>query len=243
MTHPVNSDSLEALVYSELSPERARDVERHVAGCQQCKGEVAWLRLEVQAMNQRATLQPPLSEHLWQGIESQIEAGTSERPGSPRSFWARLRARLRRHKEPARFFTLGLATASAAALVLWLAAGPGENPDRQAILPPTDPGIPAEPAGQSPDDAIIEALDAIDRAEAAHLNAIAALEAAYTERRADLSPAEALAYDEQFRALRETIAAAQAQAQKGTGMGARLRLLDAYAAHRRTMQSVLFQME
>jgi hypothetical protein len=86
-----------------------------------------------------------------------------------------------------------------------------------------------------------QAEQAMVEAEAAHLAAIAALEAAYGESRGELPEDVAAQYDEQFASMRTTLQGARAQA--GSELGARLRLLDAYAAHRRSMKSALTRMQ
>ena len=86
-----------------------------------------------------------------------------------------------------------------------------------------------------------EAQHAVDEAEAAHLAAIAALEAVYLDRRDEFDPAVAAQYDDQFRKTRATIDGARQDA--GDDIVARVQLLDAYSAHRRAIQSVVHGLE
>ncbi len=232
-------ERLEALVYGELTSAQAVEVERHAAGCDDCAAELAWLRTERAALRERADREPELPAALWEGIEQRISGDDAEAAGDP---WWRVLWPWR--KEQMRWFGFGLATATAAAAAVFVLSTPNgaDQPtvarvDADAAVVDTD----AAATELTPADKMAEAQRAVDEAEAAHLAAISALEAAYLDKRDQLEPAVAARYDEQFRKTRATIDAARADA--GDDIVARVQLLDAYSAHRRAIQSVVYGVE
>lgn len=78
MNQDCNSDALEALVRDEPLPaalDRAA-IEAHVAGCEQCADELAWLRAEY-ALFAKTNSAPPSVEYLWPEIEKKLPAPKS----------------------------------------------------------------------------------------------------------------------------------------------------------------------
>jgi len=243
MSGHCNRDDLEALVYGALTPEHASELESHVAACSQCGDELAWLRTERSVMAERADQQQELPPELWAGIESRIaEADPVPLPvPARRGLLATLFPFGGGSGERARWFGFGLATAAAAAAVMFVVmrSDNGVQPGQVAVG--TDAGAVDHALTPENNDRLAEADRALAEAEAAHLAAISALEVAYEESRGGLEPAVAARYDKQFEEMRATLSGARDVA--GDDMGARLRLLDAYAAHRRSMKSALSLMQ
>lgn len=73
MTHDCNSDALEALVLDQPIPapfDRA-SLEAHVAECERCANELAWLRAE-RSLFAATSESAPSIEHLWPAIEKKL---------------------------------------------------------------------------------------------------------------------------------------------------------------------------
>ena len=224
-------DELEALVRGELEPADVDRVNRHAAGCEECAGELAWLRAERRILSERA--QPGI-DSLWAGIEARIAA-----PAVPRPARRSLASWLREKWLPAGFAT-ALATAAAVLLLM-----PGE--ERTGGEVSSESGMEsaaAQPIGASDAAAapggMAEAERAVAEAERAHLAAIEALESVYAERRARLDPARARRLDQELRGAREGYARERVAA---TDLDSRLLLLDAYSEHRRLLQTMVQELE
>jgi hypothetical protein len=221
---------LEALAFGELEATAAAAIERHAASCDACRDELAWLRAERAAFGERAELAGPVPPALWAGVAAAID-----RPSVVRSL---VRALLPARQDQLRWFGLGMATAAAVAAVLTIAVAnrPGDTADRVAVAT-------LDAAAEGPDDdlALARAEAAVAEAERAQLAAIDALEVAYRGRRGGLEPTVAARYDATFASTRRTLADARRAA--GDDLEARWLLLDAYAAHRRSLQTIVQGLE
>lgn len=141
-------------------------VAAHVAQCDACARELAWLRAERALLSRRPA--PPVQQ-LWAGIEARL----SDQPRLRRAHWARRIG----------FSAAGVA---AAAAVVLLALRPGPAP---VAAPPNV----AQRDDFRPDP---KALAALDRAETDYRDAAKVLEAEYDRLRPQLDPALARRWDE-----------------------------------------------
>jgi anti-sigma-K factor RskA len=79
------SDELAAYALGALEPGEAAELERHLAGCEDCRTELAWLRPAVQALPEaveRVEAPPALRARLMEQVRSEAEpvAATSRAP-------------------------------------------------------------------------------------------------------------------------------------------------------------------
>jgi hypothetical protein len=240
-------DELQALARGELEPSDVERVNRHVAGCEDCAGELAWLRAERRILSERERAQPELPGSLWAGIEARI-GGAAPAPRDARPARRSLASWLREKWLPAGF-AAGLATA--AVVLIWMAGSDGAERGRQASSgsgmegsaseQPVGAGDAAPGGAQTGSgNGMAEAERAGAEAERAHLAAIDALERVYVEQRARLDPARARQHDQELRNARESYARERVAA---TDLDARLLLLDAYSEHRRLLQSLVQELE
>ncbi|HEY3838205.1 MAG TPA: FecR domain-containing protein [Bryobacteraceae bacterium] len=77
------SHQLAAHLEGHLSPRDAESVERHLAGCPQCRQEREQVRLGISALDQLPLAQPP--DAIWASIESAIQV--SRTPVAPSFAW------------------------------------------------------------------------------------------------------------------------------------------------------------
>jgi len=90
-------DELSAYLLGALEPGEAADLERHVAGCEECREELRWLRPAVQVLPETVeSVEPPaeLRARLLEQVRSEAkgsEAASGSRQATPRRQWLRLR--------------------------------------------------------------------------------------------------------------------------------------------------------
>ena len=122
MTH-LSLEDLEGLAFGELDAERARALEPHLAGCDECSREPAWLRAERTLLARRPALP---TAHLWAGVEARL----SHPRRRPRWAWR---------------VAVAAAGAAAAAAVLLVVYHPAPSPlpaqEPQAARKPSRPAI------------------------------------------------------------------------------------------------------
>ena len=81
-------EELAAYLLGALEPGEAADFERHLAGCEECRTEISWLRPAMQALPEGVALSEPsprLRERVMAEVSSDIgptSAGV-ERPPAP----------------------------------------------------------------------------------------------------------------------------------------------------------------
>jgi hypothetical protein len=191
---------LEALERGELAAEPAAEAEAHLAECEACRRERAWLRAErdLFAGRREGAGAPPAA--LWRGVEERVA---------------------RRRRGTGRLALVAVALSAAAVIVVTVWPRGGEQ-DPVAVKAP-DAALPPAPAAPAPAGDLEAALD---RAETAYLQAVAELEADYRARRATLDPALAQRLDARFAAVHRTLDEARAQA--GDDVESRMRALHAY---------------
>jgi putative zinc finger protein len=113
----------------ELLDARAhREVETHLAMCEECRRELKLLDQVVSLVEAHGVRQPPVG--LFNGVRNRIESGAVVRERAP--WWAWF------YTGPARAAAMGMAVA-ALALGIFLPTNPG--PDLSGIRPPTDPTV------------------------------------------------------------------------------------------------------
>src|SRR5258708_7743729 len=83
-------EDLEELVLGRLGLERARAGEQHVASCESCRRELAWLRTERQLLEGRAEEASRLAPEVWRGVAERI----APREPAWREWLSRARVRL-----------------------------------------------------------------------------------------------------------------------------------------------------
>ena len=210
----------------------------HVAQCDACAREVAWLRAERALLSRRPA---PLVQQLWAGVEERVRPQASglrpqgwgvgpQRSGvegsGPRPRWGRRAA----------FSAAGVA---AAAAVLLFALRPGavpvaaQGPLAQA---PAPPAAPREEFRPDP-----KALAALDRADADYRDAAKVLEDEYDRLRPLLDPALAKRWDETLSRAHTQLGEARKVA--GDDVNARMQVLDGYAGYLRSLRNVVRQSE
>lgn len=219
MTGQHDLEALERLAAGEAAGAEADAAEAHVAGCDECKEELAQLRAERRMFADRAARQEALPPGLWRRVEARVAPVTVSTRRSGRGGWA----------------AVGLVLAAAAGIVAVVSTSreqPGTG-SPLAALDAVGPGprsrqtAPAEPA---PADAAVASLD---RAEHEYQAALDAIEADFMAKRDKLPPALAARYDEMFRSARQRLAAVRAAA--GDDVYARVEVIDAYATHVRKL--------
>jgi anti-sigma-K factor RskA len=85
-------DELAAFLLGALEPGEAAELERHLAGCAECEGELRWLRPAVQVLPEtveRVETPPALRERLMEQVRSEAE-GTRAGSATRRSLRRRL---------------------------------------------------------------------------------------------------------------------------------------------------------
>lgn len=206
----------------ELEPQpQAAEVAAHVAGCETCAREVAWLRAERALLSRRPS--PPVQQ-LWAGIEARLRGGEdrllrADAAAGRRPRWARRVA----------FCAAGVA--AAAAVVLLALRRPGS-------APAAAPSNFAQRDDFRPDP---KALAALDRAETDYRDAARVLEAEYQRLRPQLDPALARRWDETLSRAHTQLGEARAVA--GDDVNARMQVLDGYAGYLRSLNDVVGQSE
>ena len=192
-------EDVEALAAGRLDAEAKARVEAHVAGCVECREELAWLRAEAELMARRRAAAPEVRPEIWQGIAERL-ARPEAAPVPPQPHQT-TPVRVRRWSLGARVAYGGLVAAAAAAVVV--ATWPG-----QVRHVPDD-------LGHAPSIAARKKLApdaALDKAEREYLDAAKVLEAEYAAERNRLPPSVAERYDRMLQKTRTQVADARAQA-------------------------------
>lgn len=81
--HEHRSDELAAYLLGALEPGEAAELERHLAGCEECRTELEWLRPAVQLLPesvQRVEAPPELRGRLMEQVRSEAENAPAPRP-------------------------------------------------------------------------------------------------------------------------------------------------------------------
>ena len=81
--HEHRSDALAAYLLGALEPGEAAELERHLAGCEECRTELEWLRPAVQQLPesvQRVEAPPELRGRLMEQVRSEAESAPAPRP-------------------------------------------------------------------------------------------------------------------------------------------------------------------
>jgi anti-sigma-K factor RskA len=79
--HETRRDDIAAHLLGALEPDAAAELERHLAGCEECRAELEWLRPAAQMVPESVERVEP-SAHLRTRIMAEVEAGTGrKRPG------------------------------------------------------------------------------------------------------------------------------------------------------------------
>jgi hypothetical protein len=217
MTH-VTEDDLIGLALGDLSPAEAREVEEHTTSCLTCRRELAWLRTERGLFRSQSA---PLPAHTWQGIERRIIVAREERSGRRRRLAA----------------GSGIAVAfAAAASLLFFVWGRGAPVPGSAPLPASTD---AQRDAQEPSEDRLPPSKVLDDAEREYRQAIGKLENVYEKERAELDPDLASRYDDELQKLRELVSTERARA--GDDTGSRRRVLRAYSAYMRSMQTMVLE--
>jgi hypothetical protein len=221
------TEELEALVQGKLDAEASARVSAHVAGCEACRDELAWLRTEAELMARRREQQSQLDPALWTGIAERLARRAA--PPAP--------VRVRRWGLGARVAYGGLLAAAAAAVVLATSTGDhGHIPvyghdggsGEHAQLDPLPPSPPAKKEAPQL---------TLDRAEKQYHDAAAVLEAEYREERSRLPPSVAERYDRMLAETRTRVADAREAA--GNDVDGRMVVLDGYAEYLRSLQTIV----
>jgi anti-sigma-K factor RskA len=81
--HERRSDELAAYLLGALEPGEAAELERHLAGCEECRTELEWLRPAVQLLPesvQRVEAPPQLRGRLMEQVRAEAESAPAQRP-------------------------------------------------------------------------------------------------------------------------------------------------------------------
>ncbi len=203
--------------------DRTADIEAHLERCSRCRDELDWLRLERQVVDSRTPAGRDDTAALWDGIAARLDALPSTAPAP------RVTVRQR-----AAWFGSGFAAAAmaAAVMLLYVKAPTVTNPHPSAARPDATIAVtPPAPVDEK------DPLVALDQAEAEYTEAIATLEAEYRAHRNRVTPATDHALAESRLLLGE------ARREAGDDIDARMKVLEAYASHLRTMQQVVTEIE
>ncbi len=225
-------EELEALVEDKLDDEATARVTAHVAECEACRDDLAWLRTEAELMARRRQQQPELSPALWQNI--------AERVAQPAAAAATatnvVPLKAKRWGLGARVAYGGLLAAAAAAVVV--ATWPGQGIHTLPVDLRDGGVIGSGPVAKSDPHGKKLAPDvALDRAEREYRDAAGVLEAEYKEERGRLPPSVAERYDRMLAETRARVADARVVA--GNDVDGRMVVLDGYAEYLRSLQTIV----
>lgn len=213
------------------APEREA-LQAHLEGCAECRNELTWIEQEQALFARRAQAQLPVSKEVLAAAERKLRPPRPERRAIPR--WAR-RARVG-------LLLVGAAAAALAVVVLRGPHLPGTTSSHGQQNGQTPETVAQGPVASSKEDVhaarINEAEHAIDNAEAEYQKAATLLEAEYAEGRSKLNPALAKKYDAMLADTKQGLALAKESA--GRDVGARVRVLDGYAAYVRSLQHAVY---
>jgi hypothetical protein len=106
-----DTDALEALARGEPVADRA-GLDAHLAGCEDCARELAWLRAERHMLRERARDEPSV-DRLWGGVAAKLPAATA---ASPSPYRTAAPVPSRPERLPWRAFAAGFAAAVALGL-------------------------------------------------------------------------------------------------------------------------------
>jgi hypothetical protein len=223
MCSPEMIEELEALVAGTLDAAALARVQAHVAACDACQRELAWLRTEAELMARRRAVEPEVRPEIWQEIAARLaRPAAAAAPAQPSS----APVRVRRWSLGARVAYGGLLAAAAAAVIV--ATWPGQMHNMPADL------------GHAPLVAARKKVApevALDKAEREYLDAAKVLEAEYQLERNRLPPSVAERYDRMLEKTRTQVADARVQA--GSDVDGRMVVLDGYAEYVRSLQTIV----
>ena len=177
MTHDTTLDLLDDYVSGELAPREERDVRRHLMACDDCRAEEQALRaLLDEAAALPAAIDPP--RDLWAQIAPRLEPREPVPAAEPAPGVIPLR------RPAPRALPWWMQAAAAVALVVTTAVATMQWGPGRSTAPDAGPmaTMPAQPAARG------AALAAFRPAEAESRTAIAELEAALDQKRAELAP-------------------------------------------------------
>ena len=215
--HPCDRERLMEWFDGELSPDEAAAMESHVAGCEGCRAELAWLRAEQELMAQRRTVEPPVNPAVWRAVAERVHT-------PPKRPWWRMSP----------LTALFGAMAVAAGLIVMVGRGDAPVPSVQAPAPsPVAMPSPATKRNRDP-------WATLDRAEREYRDALAVLESEYRERRGRLPPATAARYDRNLQRSRRAVDTASQIARDD--VDGRLALFDGYQEYMRSLELVVAEL-
>jgi putative zinc finger protein len=199
-TDHLSFEQLNELADGDLASDVRASVERHIAGCAVCRGELSRLR----ALIERAGTLPASI-------------------GPPAEAWAGVRGRLRRHagSAPRRFGWIrdwGLRAAAAVVLVA------GSSALTMLLRARTPANVPAAPTSPTTAPAVPTAVRAVDRSYAEVLDE---LTVTIRAQRGALTPETIATLERTLRVIDEAIAEARAALAADPGNGALLDVLSA----------------
>ena len=179
------------------------EAEEHVASCEECKKELAWLRAERDLFARRREQEAGApTAALWRKVEERVA---------------------RRGRSGGRLALVAVALTAAAVIVVTV----WPRGEERIVVAPPAPALGPDALTTAPPSPTKDDLEAsLDRAEAAYVQAVAELEADYRARRAALDPAAAARLDARFAAVHRTMDEARAAA--GRDHEGRVRALQAY---------------
>ena len=186
------TDLISEYLDGSLDPGTHRQVERHVASCEECATLLADLELVVARARMAAEDDAPPDEDLWPGIEARLRRA-AESPIALPATVSRLPER--RTLKPRISFTIPQLAAACVAIVAISVAGALYFEPKSA--PPAKP-LPLPPQAAA---TMVESQDAIKD--------VAELKQMLAARRNELSPATVRALEESLRAIDKAIRQAQ----------------------------------
>ncbi len=143
--HDRRSDEIAAYLLGALEPAEAAELERHLAGCEECRTELEWLRPAVQQLPESAPrVEPPqeLRRRLMTQVRSEAETATAQAPP---------RARGRRTGDWSLRPVLGLAALALVVAVVGayvIDSGGSGGSDTTTVVSGHSPGVTAEIVSQ-----------------------------------------------------------------------------------------------
>ena len=227
------------------------EVAAHVAQCEVCAREVAWLRAERAMLSRRPS--PPVHQ-LWAGIAARVGAAAAAGEAAAEAEAEASGLRLQASGEAAAGSGLqasgrqgsGGRARWARRLAFSAAAFGAAAAVFLVLLPRTAPVAGQVGVGRAfapreefrPDP---RALAALDRAELDYRDAARVLEAEYDRLRPQLDPALAKRWDETLSRAHTQLGEARKVA--GDDVNARMQVLDGYAGYLRSLRNVVLQSE
>ena len=210
----------------------------HVAQCETCAREVAWLRAEKALVARRPAV---AVAGLWEGVASRLQASGLRLQAVRIEPEASVRGLSRRRVRWARRVGVAATGVAAAAAVVLFALRPKAVPvaAQAPVAGVWQAPVSAQAAQRDDFRPDPKALAALDRAEADYRDAAKVLEAEYNRLRPQLDPALAKRWDETLSRAHTQLGEARVVA--GDDVNARMQVLDGYAGYLRSLRNVVRQ--